>query len=93
VEDDFGNDDDFDFDSMNMQSNETAYDAKTKYFLNDLNNLFRENDKPVGLKNVGNTCWFNSIVQAFFHLPYFRNLILSFKIDESNLNKLNENVF
>ncbi len=36
-------------------------------------------DEPVGLKNIGNTCWFNSIVQALYTLPYFRQLILNFQ--------------
>jgi len=36
-------------------------------------------DEPVGLKNIGNTCWFNSIVQALYALPYFRQLILNFQ--------------
>jgi ubiquitin carboxyl-terminal hydrolase 25/28 len=36
-------------------------------------------DEPVGLKNIGNTCWFNSIVQALYTLPYFRQLILNFR--------------
>lgn len=35
-------------------------------------------DEPVGLKNIGNTCWFNSIVQALYTLPYFRQMILNF---------------
>ena len=58
----------------------------------NVSNLLREDGKPSGLKNVGNTCWFNSIIQAFFHLPYFRRLILSFQIDQNELNKLDENV-
>lgn len=36
-------------------------------------------DEPAGLKNIGNTCWFNSIVQALYTLPYFRRLILNFR--------------
>ncbi|CAF3719635.1 unnamed protein product [Rotaria sordida] len=35
-------------------------------------------DEPAGLKNIGNTCWFSSIVQALYTLPYFRQLILNF---------------
>jgi ubiquitin C-terminal hydrolase len=36
-------------------------------------------EEPAGLKNVGNTCWFNSIVQTLYTLPYFRRLILNFR--------------
>lgn len=54
--------------------------------------LLREEGKPAGLKNVGNTCWFNSIIQAFFHLPYLRSLIISFQISEADINQLEENV-
>jgi len=31
---------------------------------------------PVGLKNVGNTCYFNCLVQAYFYLPNFTQKIL-----------------
>lgn len=41
-------------------------------------------DEPVGLKNIGNTCWFNSIVQALYTLPYFRQLILNFQYQLHN---------
>ncbi|CAF2655473.1 unnamed protein product [Rotaria sp. Silwood2] len=48
-------------------------------------------DEPVGLKNIGNTCWFNSIVQALYTLPYFRQLILNFPRSVIN-RELNESV-
>jgi ubiquitin C-terminal hydrolase len=33
--------------------------------INNENDLLRDNIvKPCGLKNVGNTCWFNSIIQV-----------------------------
>lgn len=60
-------------------------------FLNE-SDLMRDQDKPIGLKNVGNTCWFNSIIQAFFHLPYFRKLVLSYQINQQDLDYLNESV-
>lgn len=38
----------------------------------------RNSDWPVGLKNVGNTCWFSAVIQSLFHLPVFRRLVLNF---------------
>lgn len=41
-------------------------------------------DIPVGLKNVGNTCYFNSFMQAFFFLPNLQQ-----KLTLANLKKIN----
>lgn len=34
---------------------------------------------PVGLKNVGATCWFSSVIQSLFYLTAFRDLVLNFQ--------------
>jgi hypothetical protein len=98
--------DEDDFDSINLQSNSASNNQFSNSMLNSSNSsyvkspgncyselsLLREDGKPAGLKNVGNTCWFNSIIQAFFHLPFLRGLIMSFQINEADLCLLDENV-
>lgn len=34
---------------------------------------------PVGLRNVGNTCYVNSILQTYFHVPKFRQFVLGYR--------------
>ena len=34
---------------------------------------------PVGLKNVGQTCWFSAVIQSLFYLPAFRSLVLNYR--------------
>eukprot|EP01094_Clydonella_sp_ATCC50884_P022183 TRINITY_DN5050_c0_g1_i4.p1 TRINITY_DN5050_c0_g1~~TRINITY_DN5050_c0_g1_i4.p1 ORF type:complete len:927 (+),score=215.52 TRINITY_DN5050_c0_g1_i4:370-3150(+) len=38
---------------------------------------------PVGLKNVGNTCYFNTMLQSYFGIADFRNFILQIDIPDS----------
>ncbi|XP_046788343.1 ubiquitin carboxyl-terminal hydrolase 28 isoform X5 [Gallus gallus] len=38
----------------------------------------RVGDWPVGMKNIGNTCWFSAVIQSLFQLPQFRRLVLSY---------------
>lgn len=34
---------------------------------------------PVGLRNIGNTCYLNSLLQVYFHLPAFRRTVLEYR--------------
>ena len=36
----------------------------------------RDPNVPVGLKNIGNTCYFNTFMQALFFLPNMRKKLL-----------------
>ncbi|XP_066455210.1 ubiquitin carboxyl-terminal hydrolase 25 isoform X4 [Eleutherodactylus coqui] len=38
----------------------------------------RQDNCPVGLKNVGNTCWFSAVIQSLFNLQEFRRLVLNY---------------
>ncbi|XP_004416429.1 PREDICTED: ubiquitin carboxyl-terminal hydrolase 28 isoform X1 [Odobenus rosmarus divergens] len=40
---------------------------------------------PVGLKNVGNTCWFSAVIQSLFQLPEFRRLVLGYSLPQNVL--------
>ncbi|KAL8173535.1 UNVERIFIED_CONTAM: hypothetical protein K2H54_005492, partial [Gekko kuhli] len=40
---------------------------------------------PVGMKNIGNTCWFSAVIQSLFHLPEFRHLVLGYSLPDSVL--------
>ncbi|XP_068096892.1 ubiquitin carboxyl-terminal hydrolase 28 isoform X2 [Hyperolius riggenbachi] len=43
----------------------------------------RNDDWPVGLKNIGNTCWFSAVIQSLYHLPEFRRLVQSYSISQN----------
>ncbi|XP_030076474.1 ubiquitin carboxyl-terminal hydrolase 28 isoform X3 [Microcaecilia unicolor] len=45
----------------------------------------RMDDWPVGLKNIGNTCWFSAVIQSLFQLPEFRRLVLNYSLPQSIL--------
>ncbi|XP_061658296.1 ubiquitin carboxyl-terminal hydrolase 28 isoform X2 [Syngnathoides biaculeatus] len=47
----------------------------------------RKEDWPVGIRNVGNTCWFSAVIQSLFHLPVFKRLVLNYRLSEQILNR------
>uniref|UniRef100_A0AAY5F2I6 Ubiquitin carboxyl-terminal hydrolase n=1 Tax=Electrophorus electricus TaxID=8005 RepID=A0AAY5F2I6_ELEEL len=47
----------------------------------------RQEGWPVGIRNVGNTCWFSAVIQSLFHLPVFRRLVLNYCLSERVLEK------
>ncbi|NXN69623.1 UBP28 hydrolase, partial [Himantopus himantopus] len=44
------------------------------------NDWRRVGDWPVGMKNIGNTCWFSAVIQSLFQLPEFRRLVLGYSL-------------
>ena len=52
----------------------------------------REDSRPAGLKNVGNTCYVNSILQSYFALPQFRRNVLSLSFPASDATAPTEQV-
>ena len=40
----------------------------------------REQNQPTGLRNIGNTCYFNSLLQVYYTLPKFVSEILRFEV-------------
>lgn len=64
--------DDDDEDEFEVSS--SAGFASSSYKSNSFSesSLLREEGKPSGLKNVGNTCWFNSIIQVVLHFLFLK---------------------
>ena len=52
-------------------------------------------DNYIGLINEGNTCYFNSIIQIIYHIPYVRNKFFNISIKNNNneLNKIDSEIF
>ncbi|XP_032565398.1 ubiquitin carboxyl-terminal hydrolase 28 isoform X5 [Chiroxiphia lanceolata] len=49
------------------------------------NDWRRAGDWPVGMKNIGNTCWFSAVIQSLFQLPEFRRLVLGYSLSQKVL--------
>ena len=48
-------------------------------------------DNYIGLINEGNTCYFNSIIQIIYHIPYVRNKFFKISINNNNNNNNESN--
>ncbi|XP_027555076.1 ubiquitin carboxyl-terminal hydrolase 28 isoform X3 [Neopelma chrysocephalum] len=51
------------------------------------NDWRRAGDWPVGMKNIGNTCWFSAVIQSLFQLPEFRRLVLGYSLSHNVLER------
>ncbi|KAF1411533.1 Ubiquitin carboxyl-terminal hydrolase 28, partial [Spheniscus magellanicus] len=49
------------------------------------NDWRRVGNWPVGMKNIGNTCWFSAVIQSLFQLPEFRRLVLGYSLPQNVL--------
>ncbi|CAG9327992.1 unnamed protein product [Blepharisma stoltei] len=73
------------------KNNQSHYETyNTQKAINDLNAFeplnpeerIRVEGTPVGLKNIGNTCYFNSLIQTYFAIPAFVKAVMSFQIPQ-----------
>lgn len=48
----------------------------------------RQEGVPVGLRNVGNTCYFNSLLQSYFMIPSFYKMVMEYRTHSSHLRDL-----
>ncbi|KAL4429973.1 hypothetical protein ABPG74_000339 [Tetrahymena malaccensis] len=80
---------------MIQQAIELSIKNQNEIYIQDAENYLRTED-PIGLQNLGRTCYFNSFLQTLYHIRELRDPILKLELPESNENvpeqrvKLNE---
>ena len=87
-----GNDDDAQLQAAIQQSMQPG--ASSAYDMNyepmPIDQRVRPVDLPVGLRNIGNTCYFNSLIQVYYSLPHFVKKIFEFPEEPGKLEGKNE---
>lgn len=66
-------------DNQSCRKNDHNVSWQSHAFLDIDQRIRKDLDQPVGLRNIGNTCYLNSLLQVYYHLPEFRNAIMSFR--------------
>jgi ubiquitin C-terminal hydrolase len=61
-----------------LESNKQKSPYDTTYELLPPDQRLREKDLPAGLRNIGSTCYFNSLLQVYYSMPHFVETILEF---------------
>ncbi|KAL4474666.1 hypothetical protein ABPG72_002259 [Tetrahymena utriculariae] len=80
---------------MIQQAIELSIKNQNEAYIQDAENYLRTED-PIGLQNLGRTCYFNSFLQTLYHIRELRDPILKLELAENNENvpeqrvKLNE---
>lgn len=66
---------------LSMMETSTA-DLKSE----DTSAKTRHQDVPCGMRNVGSSCWYNSVIQVMYHVPALRRRILSSELTATSLS-------
>lgn len=69
---------DADLEKTIAASMETAKEENVNLAIDDSNLQMRTQGTPVGLKNIGNTCYLNSLLQMYFMNHKFAKEVLAF---------------